>query len=50
MRLVIVDYAGRFSAHLPMATRPLLVKADGSVSIHAHGGAYKPHEIADSVT
>jgi len=46
MRLVIarcsVDYAGRLTAHLPMAPRLLLVKADGSVSIHADGGAYKP--------
>jgi RecB family endonuclease NucS len=46
VRLVIarcsVDYAGRLTAHLPMATRLLLVKADGSVSIHADGGAYKP--------
>jgi hypothetical protein len=46
MRLVIarcaVDYAGRLTAHLPMATRLLLVKADGSVSVHADGGAYKP--------
>ncbi|HLI00555.1 MAG TPA: endonuclease NucS [Acidimicrobiales bacterium] len=46
MRLVIatctVDYAGRLSAHLPSATRLLMVKADGSVSIHADGGAYKP--------
>jgi RecB family endonuclease NucS len=46
VRLVIarcsVDYAGRLSAHLPLATRLLLVKADGSVSVHADGGAYKP--------
>jgi endonuclease len=46
MRLVIatcsVDYSGRLSAHLPSATRLLLVKADGSVSVHADGGAYKP--------
>jgi RecB family endonuclease NucS len=46
VRLVIarcsVDYDGRLTAHLPMATRLLLVKADGSVSIHADGGAYKP--------
>src|SRR5918997_616103 len=46
MRLVIahcqVDYEGRLTAHLPMATRLLLVKADGSVSVHADGGAYKP--------
>jgi RecB family endonuclease NucS len=37
-----VDYAGRLSAHLPMATRLILVKADGSVSIHADDRAYKP--------
>src|SRR3954454_24099519 len=46
MRLVIarctVDYSGRLDAHLPLALRLLLVKADGSVSIHADGGAYKP--------
>ncbi len=46
MRLVIatcsVDYVGRLTAHLPMATRLLLVKADGSVSIHADDRAYKP--------
>lgn len=46
MRLVIarcqVDYAGRLTAHLPMATRLILVKADGSVSIHADDRAYKP--------
>jgi RecB family endonuclease NucS len=46
MRLVIarcqVDYVGRLTAHLPMALRLLLVKADGSVSVHADGGAYKP--------
>jgi RecB family endonuclease NucS len=37
-----VDYAGRLTAHLPMATRLILVKADGSVSIHADDRAYKP--------
>ena len=46
MRLVIarcsVDYVGRLSAHLPSATRLLLVKADGSVSVHADDRAYKP--------
>ena len=46
MRLVIarcsVDYVGRLTAHLPAATRLLLVKADGSVSIHADDRAYKP--------
>lgn len=46
MRLVIarcaVDYDGRLSAHLPMATRLIMVKRDGCVAIHADGGAYKP--------
>jgi endonuclease len=46
VRLVIarcqVDYAGRLTAHLPMAMRLILVKADGSVSIHADDRAYKP--------
>ncbi len=46
MRLLIarcqVDYAGRLTAHLPMAPRLILVKADGSVSIHADDRAYKP--------
>ena len=46
MRLVIarcsVDYVGRLSAHLPMATRLLIVKADGSVLVHSDGGSYKP--------
>jgi endonuclease len=46
VRLVIarcsVDYAGRLSAHLPSATRLILVKADGSVSVHADDRAYKP--------
>ena len=37
-----VDYQGRLSAHLPMAPRLLMVKADGSVSIHADDRAYKP--------
>jgi len=46
VRLVVarcqVDYAGRLTAHLPMATRVLMVKADGSVLIHSDGGSYKP--------
>jgi endonuclease len=46
VRLVIarctVDYIGRLTAHLPTATRLLMVKADGSVSIHADDRAYKP--------
>lgn len=46
VRLVVarcqVDYAGRLSAHLPMATRVLMLKADGSVLVHSDGGSYKP--------
>ena len=46
MRIVVatcqVDYAGRLTAHLPMATRVLMLKADGSVLIHSDGGSYKP--------
>ncbi|MDQ1604727.1 MAG: endonuclease, partial [Actinomycetota bacterium] len=46
MRLVIarctVDYVGRLTAHLPSAVRLILVKADGSVSVHADDRAYKP--------
>jgi len=37
-----VDYAGRLAAHLPLATRVIMVKADGSVLIHSDGGSYKP--------
>ena len=46
MRLVIarcsVDYVGRLTAHLPLALRLLIVKADGSVLVHSDGGSYKP--------
>lgn len=46
MRLVVatcsVDYAGRLSAHLPLAPRVLMLKADGSILVHADGGSYKP--------
>jgi RecB family endonuclease NucS len=46
VRLVIarcsVDYVGRLTAHLPLATRLLLMKADGSVLVHSDGGSYKP--------
>jgi hypothetical protein len=37
-----IDYAGRLTAHLPMATRVLMIKADGSVLVHSDGGSYKP--------
>ncbi len=46
MRLLLatcsVDYVGRLTAHLPQATRLIMVKADGSVLVHADGGSYKP--------
>lgn len=46
MRIVVadcsVDYAGRLSAHLPRATRVLMLKSDGSILIHSDGGSYKP--------
>ena len=46
MRLVIarcrVAYEGRLAAHLPLATRLIMVKADGCVAVHSDGGAYKP--------
>jgi RecB family endonuclease NucS len=46
VRLVVarctVDYDGRLTAHLPLATRLVMVKADGCVAVHADGGAYKP--------
>jgi RecB family endonuclease NucS len=46
VRIVIarcsIDYVGRLSAHLPEATRLIMVKADGCVAVHADGGAYKP--------
>lgn len=46
MRLLVtrctVDYQGRLTAHLPEAIRVIMVKADGSVLVHADGGSYKP--------
>jgi RecB family endonuclease NucS len=43
MRLVVarceVDYTGRLSAHLPLATRLIMVKADGCVAVHSDEGA-----------
>ncbi|GIG22313.1 endonuclease NucS [Cellulomonas chitinilytica] len=46
MRLVVARcaarYSGRLNAHLPLATRLLVVKADGSVLLHSDGGSYKP--------
>lgn len=46
MRIVVascsVEYVGRLSAALPEAVRLLVVKADGSVLVHADSGGYKP--------
>src|SRR3954453_1055366 len=46
MRLVVAScsarYSGRLNAHLPLATRLIMVKADGSVLLHSDGGSYKP--------
>src|SRR5690349_13717140 len=46
MRLIVarcsVDYTGRLTARLPEALRLLIVKADGSVLVHADAGGYKP--------
>jgi RecB family endonuclease NucS len=39
VRLVVarcsVDYSGRLDAHLPLATRLLMIKADGTILVHA---------------
>jgi RecB family endonuclease NucS len=37
-----VHYTGRLSAVLPESTRLLMLKADGSVLVHADAGGYKP--------
>ncbi len=46
MRLLVarceVSYSGRLSAYLPESTRLLMLKADGSVLVHADAGGYKP--------
>jgi RecB family endonuclease NucS len=46
MRLIVarcsVDYSGRLTAHLPEALRLIMLKADGSVLVHADAGGYKP--------
>ena len=46
MRLLVarcsVRYTGRLSAELPDGIRLLMIKADGSVLIHADSGGYKP--------
>jgi RecB family endonuclease NucS len=46
MRLLVarceVRYSGRLNALLPEALRLIIVKADGSVLVHADAGGYKP--------
>jgi RecB family endonuclease NucS len=46
MRLIVarceVRYSGRLNAVLPQALRLLMLKADGSVMVHADTGGYKP--------
>lgn len=46
MRLIVarceVRYSGRLNALLPEALRLIIVKADGSVLVHADAGGYKP--------
>jgi RecB family endonuclease NucS len=46
MRLIIarceVVYTGRLKAFLPESTRLLMLKADGSVLVHADAGGYRP--------
>ncbi len=46
MRLLVarceVRYSGRLDALLPEALRLIMVKADGSVLVHADAGGYKP--------
>jgi RecB family endonuclease NucS len=46
MRLLVarcsVHYSGRLTAELPEALRLIMIKADGSVLVHADAGGYKP--------
>ena len=46
MRLLVarceVVYTGRLTATLPEALRLIMIKADGSVLVHADAGGYKP--------
>jgi endonuclease len=46
MRLIVarcqVRYSGRLDAYLPEAVRLIMLKADGSVLVHADAGGYKP--------
>ena len=46
MRLIVarceIRYSGRLDAHLPESLRLIMIKADGSVLVHADAGGYKP--------
>jgi endonuclease len=46
VRLIVacceVVYTGRLNAVLPESMRVLMLKADGSVLVHADAGGYKP--------
>ena len=46
MRLIVarceVTYTGRLTAYLPESARLLMIKADGSVLVHADAGGYRP--------
>jgi len=46
VRLIVarceVTYTGRLTAYLPESTRLLIIKADGSVQVHADAGGFKP--------
>jgi endonuclease len=46
MRLIVAkcsaQYSGRLDTHLPEALRLIMIKADGSVLLHADAGGYKP--------
>jgi RecB family endonuclease NucS len=46
VRLIVarceVRYTGRLNAVLPLSTRLLILKSDGSVLVHADAGGYKP--------
>lgn len=46
MRIVIancsVEYTGRLTTWLPIATRAIIIKADGSVTVHSDDKGFKP--------
>jgi RecB family endonuclease NucS len=46
VRLIVarcsIAYRGRLATRLPEAVRLVMLKADGSVLVHADSGGYKP--------